>query len=122
MQESKTVKAIFPYLHPEYPKLIENVLKNKGTVELIIPQSIFKELIFRINGKTRRKAIKKGKLRVYNFKENLNLYLTICDRNIGLSLFKNDGSFDQNRILISNDIKSYKWAQKVFDNIKQQVI
>ena len=50
MQESKTVKAIFPYLHPEYPKLIENVLKNKGTVELIIPQSIFKEMIFRING------------------------------------------------------------------------
>lgn len=24
--ESKNVKAIFPYLHPEYPKLIENVL------------------------------------------------------------------------------------------------
>ena len=122
MLESKTVKAIFPYLHPEYPKLIENVLKNKGTVELIIPQSIFKELIFRINGKTRRKSIKKGKLRVYNFKENLNLYLTICDRNIGLSLFKNDGSFDQNRILISNDIKSYNWAENVFNNIKQQVI
>ena len=27
--ESKDVKAIFPYLHPEYPQLIEHILKNK---------------------------------------------------------------------------------------------
>lgn len=122
MINSKNVKAIFPYLHPEYPKLIERVLKNNGSVELIIPKNIFKELVFRINGPIRRNAIKKGKLKIHNYKDELNLYLTLCDQNIGLSLFKNDGSFDQNRILVSNDPKSYNWAVTLFNQLKKEVI
>ena len=122
MNDAKTVKAIFPYLHPDYPKLIENVLKNEGYVELVIPQNIFKELLFRIDRKTRKNAIKQRKLKVYNFKNEMHLYLTICNKNMGLGLFKNDGSFDQNQILISNDEKSNEWAEKLFDYIKNQVI
>lgn len=119
--ESKNVKAIFPYLHPEYPKLIERVLNNQGSVELILHQSIFKELILNINKKTRKKAIRNKKFRVYKFKEELNLYLTLCDENISLGLFKNDGSFDQNRILISNNPKSNVWASELFEHVKKQV-
>lgn len=122
IMDANRVKAIFPYLHPEYPKLIENVLKNDGSVELILPQSIFKILIFRINNNIRKEAIKTKRLKVYNFKDHLNIYLTICDNNMALGLFKNDGSFDQNRILISNHNKSYIWAEKLFTHIKSQVI
>nr|WP_295000590.1 transcriptional regulator FilR1 domain-containing protein [uncultured Methanobrevibacter sp.] len=121
MIKSKKVQAIFPYLHPEYPELIEQVLINDGSVELIVSKSIFKELIFRVNDNIRKKAIKKGKLKVYSFKSDLNLYLTICDKTMSLGLFKNDGSFDQNRILISNDQKSFKWAQELFNHIQKQV-
>lgn len=121
MNESQTVKAIFPYLHPDYPKLIENILNNEGSIELIIPKNIIKEFVFRINGKTRKRAIRKGRLRIYNFKDDLNLYLTLCDENISLGLFKNDGSFDQNRILISNNPKSYAWAAELFEHVKKQV-
>lgn len=119
--DSTNVKAIFPYLHPEYPNLISHVLKNRGSVELILPQNIFKELVFRINEKVRKKAIKNGNLKVYTFKEDLNLYLTICDEAMSLGLFKTDGSFDQNRILISNDVQSYRWAQDLFEHVKNQV-
>lgn len=119
--DSTRVKAIFPYLHPDYPNLIEHVLRNKGLVELIVPQSIFKELIFQIDETVRKKSIKNGKLKAYTFKKELNLYLTICDDNMSLGLFKNDGSFDQNRILISNDLKSLRWAKELFEHIKKQV-
>lgn len=121
MSHSTTVQAIFPYLHPEYPQLIENILKNGGSAELIIPQSIFKEFISRINEKIRKTSVKKGKLQIYNYKDNLNLYLTLCDENISLGLFKNDGSFDQNRILISNNSKSHIWASELFKHVKNQV-
>ena len=120
--KSKNVKAIFPYLHPEYPKIIEKILENGGNVELILPQTIFKELVFRINGNIRRTAIKQKKLKTYNFKKELNLYLTISNKNMSLGLFKNDGSFDQNRILISNNIQSCNWGIDLFENIKHQVI
>ena len=121
IMQSENVKAIFPYLHPEYPKLIEGVLNNQGSVELIIPQSISKELISRMNRKTRQKAKGNGRLHIYKSKNDLNLYLTLCDENISLGLFKNDGSFDQNRILISDNPKSTLWANELFEHVKKQV-
>ena len=118
---AENVKAIFPYLHPEYPNLIERVLKNDGNVELIMPKSIFKELIFRINGDVRKQAIREKKLKVYSFRKDLNLYLTICDENMSLGLFKNDGSFDQNRVLVCDDEMSFNWALELFQYVKKQV-
>ena len=61
--QSSNIQAIFPYLHPEYPKLMEIVLKNQGSVELIIPKCIFKEFILKIDEKIRKKSIRVGKLK-----------------------------------------------------------
>ena len=119
--DSKNIKAIFPYLHPDYPELIEKVLKNNGFVELIVPQSIFKELIFGVNNSVRKTAIKNGRLKVYIFKKDLSLYLTLCDETMSLGLFKNDGSFDQNRILVSEKENSLNWANELFEHVKRQV-
>ena len=120
--ESKNVKAIFPFLHPEHPEMIESVLKNNGTIELIIPQSIYKALLFNINTKIRKNAIKKRRLKIYPVRNNLNIYLAICDKTMSLGLFKNDGSFDQNRILISESEKSHQWAEDLFKTIKHEMI
>ena len=120
--ESQEVKAIFPYLHPEYPKIIERILNNDGNVELIMPELISKEIMSRVNKKIKNDALKNQKLQVYSAKEDLNLYLTICDETMSLGLFKNDGSFDQNRILISNNEMSQNWANELFEHVKCQVI
>lgn len=118
---SNNIKAIFPYLHPEYPHLLENILKKQGTVELIIPRNMFRELIFKINTKVRKNAAKSGKLKVYTTKSDLKVYLTLCDHTMSLGLFKNDGSFDQNRLLISKSEESQFWAENLFETIKQEV-
>ncbi|MBQ2654548.1 MAG: DUF1724 domain-containing protein [Methanobrevibacter sp.] len=120
--ESKDVKAIFPYLHPEYPKIIETILKNGGSVKLIVPKTIFKAMMTPVSSKVKNAAIKQGKLKVYTVTSDLNLYLTICDGKMSLGLFKNDGSFDQNRILISNDESSHQWAEELFKHVKNMVI
>lgn len=120
--QSKNVRAIFPYLHPEYPKIIEQILNNDGYVELIIPEMILKEIINQIDHKIRNHAMKNRKLTIYKTSNNLDLYLTICDESMSLGLFKSDGSFDQNRILISSNPKSQKWANNLFEHVKNQVI
>ena len=120
--ESKNVKAIFPYLHPEYPDIIETILKNGGSVELIIPRALFKAIMSPIDNKLKKDAINQGKLIVYTVTTDLNLYLTVCDEKMSLGLFKNDGSFDQNRILISDDKKSHEWAEELFKHVKHMVI
>lgn len=118
---SDNIKAIFPYLHPEYPQLLENILKKQGKVELIIPKNMFKELIFEISNNVRKKATKDKKLKVYTTEDDLKLYLTLCDGTMSLGLFKNDGSFDQNRLLISESKEAQFWAENLFESVKQQV-
>lgn len=120
--ESKRVKAIFPFLHPEHPKIIESILKNGGNIELIIPQSIYKAILFNINTKIRKNAIKKGRIKIYPVRNDLEIYLTICEESMSLGLFKNDGSFDQNRILVCDSEKSHEWAEDLFETIKRDVI
>lgn len=119
--KTKSLKAIFPYLHPEYPQLVENILKNEGEVEMIIPKSMFKEILMKIDGEIRKNAAENGKLKVYTAKEDLKIYLTICDDTMSLGLFKSDDSFDQNRLLLSSNEKSQEWANNVFETIKHEM-
>lgn len=122
LMKTKSLKAIFPYLHPEYPLLIENILNKEGSVELIIPKSIHSAITSGIDFKTRKNASKDGNLNIYPIDTDLKVYLTICDETMSLGLFKNDGSFDQNRILISENERSQKWAGNLFEAIKGEVI
>ncbi|WP_458455429.1 helix-turn-helix transcriptional regulator [Methanobrevibacter sp.] len=117
--KSNSIKAIFPYLHPDYPQLIEDILKNKGNVELIIPNDINRALMSQINEKIRRNAMREKRLKINHSKNDLKIYLTICDVSMSLGLFKNDGSFDQNRIVISENEKSRNWALNLFESIKE---
>lgn len=120
--KSKDVKAVFPYLHPEYPRLLERILKNGGSIELILPREISRAIMGPIDENLKKNAIKKGNLKLHTVRGDLNLYLTICDKSMSLGLFKTDGSFDQNRILISKDEKSYEWAEDLFEYVKNSVI
>ncbi len=120
--DSKSLKAILPYVHPEYPKLLEQILINDGNIELILNKTIYKGLLGNIDKKTKHDSIKKGNLNVHILNKDLNIYLAICDDTMNLGLFKNDGSYDQNRILSSKNKKSLNWANELFETIKIEAI
>lgn len=119
---SKNIKGILPYIHPEYPSLIENILNNDGKIELIMEKNIYQMMMSHIDKNTKRKSVKKGNLKIHVLKNNLEIYLLICDNSMNLGLFKNDGSYDQNRILNSDTKESIHWANNLFETIKQDVI
>ena len=116
---SYNIKAIFPYLHPDYPVIIEQVLKKGGNVELIVNDAIFEILISNIDSDIKKTSTKNGCLKVHRLRNNLNLYLVISDKNTNLGLFKSDGSFDQNRLLTSGSEQAIGWANNLFENIKE---
>ena len=70
----------------------------------------------------RHDHIKKGNLKITLQNNSLEIYLLICDNTMNLGLFKNDGSYDQNRILNSNSEKSIQWANRLFETIKEGAI
>lgn len=119
--DSHDIKAIFPFLHPDYPKILEEQLLNKGKLELIIPDEIYKNLILKIESEIRKESLENGRLIVYTTREPIEIYLAICDNRTSLGLFKNDGSFDQNRLLTSTDKKAIKWSKNLFNNLKNKI-
>ncbi|WP_407416404.1 helix-turn-helix transcriptional regulator [Methanobrevibacter sp.] len=122
LKTSKNIRAILPYIHPDYPKLIENIMRNNGKIELIMERNIYHGLISQIDKELKNRCIKNASLKIHILKENLDIYLLICDESMNLGLFKNDGSYDQNRILNSNTPESIKWANNLFETIKSKVI
>ena len=122
LKESNNIKAILPYIHPDYPQLIEEILKNNGQIDLVINRTIYKSIIQNMDKQLRHDHIKKGNLKITLQNNSLEIYLLICDNTMNLGLFKNDGSYDQNRILNSNSEKSIKWANRLFETIKEGAI
>lgn len=118
---SKRILAIFPYLHPDFPKLIENELKKGAEIQLIVSDAIYKSLVYEIDENTRKEGFKQGKFKVHSVKKPLEIYLAICDNEMSLGLYKSDNSFDQNRILISSNEKATKWSENLFNEIKAQI-
>lgn len=114
---SKKIKLIFPYLHPEYSQLIERALEQGADINLIIDNAVYNELYYKISKEERRK----DNFIVSISSEIPHIYLTICDDEMNLGLFKNDGSFDQNRILISKNENAVLWADNLFEKIETKI-
>ena len=52
--------------------------------------------------------------------EDINFLLIVTDKVMVLGLFKDDGNFDQNRLLTSKNIDSIIWAYNLFKNFKNE--
>ncbi|MDL2271300.1 DUF1724 domain-containing protein, partial [Methanobrevibacter sp. OttesenSCG-928-I08] len=117
---SKKIKAIFPYLHPDYPKILEELMENEAKIELIIPKNIENQLIENIDKKIIKKSLNNENLIIKTINGSIDLFLTVNSENMNLGLFKIDGSYDQNRLLSSNNFKAVEWGLKLFENFDKK--
>lgn len=107
------VKGILPNTFSTMgEKLNELVSKNKD-VELLISDEIYSNFCQNID--------LKPNLKVNSFKNKSNFSLLITDEVILLSLFRLDGIFDQNRLLISKTEGGKKWANILFEEFKNKI-
>jgi len=115
LASSKTVKSIFPFINSEYPSIFENLLKNRANIELLCEKSITQNFIQSIEAETLRNGLRNKNFKIKSLKENINLFLTIADNCMFFGLCKDDGRFDQNNLLISNEPKAIDWASELFE-------
>lgn len=102
------VKCVLPFYYENFNKKLNKIVKNGGDVEAIVSHkalSIFDE----------KSRIKK----LSTFKGNHNFLLICTDDMMILGLFKENGYFDQNRLLTSKNPNSIKWAENLFENFKK---
>lgn len=113
LNNANYVKGILPNTFSTMDeKLNELVSKNKN-VELLISDEIYANFCKNMN--------LKPNLKVNSFKNKSNFSLLITDEVIMLSLFRLDGIFDQNRLLISKTEDGKKWANMLFEEFKNKI-
>ena len=117
LTNSKTVKSILPHFNPEYPLIFENLLKNSANIELLCEKSVKEDFIQSIESRTLRTGLRNKNFKIMSLNEDINLFLTIADNYMFFGLCNEDGRFDQNHLLMSNESKAIDWANRIFEKI-----
>lgn len=105
------VKCILPFYYEEFnDKLNDLSIKNKS-IDLIVSDLVFET--FKSNSKI---------VKLASFSGKNNFLLIVTNQMMILGLFKEDGYFDQNRLLTSEDTDSIRWAENLFKNFKNEKI
>jgi len=103
IKEAEKIQCILPFYHVNFNKKFNTLVKKRKHVEIIVSEEIHD---------------------IYEkeFKGKNNFLLIVTDKTMILGLFKENGFFDQNRILTSKNKDSLKWANNLFKNFKNKKI
>ena len=123
MAKTNNLKIILPIFSRVHLDAIIHKLDNNCNIELIIDENILESIN---NNGYKKKLFKNSKdnekrtnLKILKVKENLNLFLTVSNDFISLSLFLEDGSYNDLNILIDKSKKAIDWGANVFDHYKK---
>ena len=115
-KDSKHLKVIFPYMHPEYPKLIRRLILKGVKVELIVSKGILAVFVKDIGKDVVKKGLMEGNFSLKYLDEDIKIALAISNKFVSIGLFKSDGTYDQNRLLLSDKEKAILWGLNLFKN------
>ena len=103
------VRCILPFYHERFNGILNDLISIGRPIEAFVCEDEF-EIFDEMSDISA--------LASYRRKNNFMLIST--DKVMILGLFKNDGKFDQNRLLISRNADSIRWADNLFCNFKME--
>lgn len=103
------VKCILPFYHDSFIDKLNELVKQNKQVSAIVPNSL------------RGVFGEKSLIENLSFFDSEKTFLLIVTNELMiLGLFKEDGYFDQNRLLTSKNSDSIKWANNLYKNFKMK--
>jgi predicted transcriptional regulator len=111
ISKSEYMNAILPFSYTEINDGFNKLLSKNKKVHIISPRDIKEFLIKSFN-------VSDDNLKIdFMDIDEINYILLLCsDKKMILGLFKDDTTFDKNRLLISTHDSSIKWANELFDH------
>ncbi len=110
MAESRWVKGLSSVYHEMFPRLFVGLADDKD-VELILAEDVFKAVVER--AETLLSAyLRRGKMYVC---DNVRLAFVVAEKGFALALYKLDGVYDAQSILIDRTEDAGRWGLKLFE-------
>ena len=107
LNKESNLKIVLPFYYHNLINSISSAVENNNSVEIILSKNIasnFKENSLNNN------------VKCFKVEENSCFSLFLSNKSMALGLFKKEGSYDQNRILYSENKNSLIWAENLFNN------
>ena len=109
LAQAKSVRCILPIFHEGFNFRLNDLIFEGKFVEVNVSQSVYD--VYNKNSHVRYLSSFKGKR---------NFLLIVTDEIMIFGLFRNNGIFDLNRLLISRNSDSLKWANNLFRYFKMK--
>lgn len=103
LAHAKGVRCILPIYHENINSRLNDLVIHEGFVEIMASRSVFD--VYETNSKVKKLSL---------FHGEDNFLLIVTDGMMVLGLFRKNGFFDQNRLLVSDSKDSLKWANNLF--------
>ena len=114
LKEACSLKCVFPFFYGDFNKYINDLIDENRHIEIIIPQNIKENFEYFLN-------LENDNVEMSTFNIENNFLLVVTDKVMILGLFKEDGNFDQNRIITSKKEECIEWGENLFENFKNKI-
>ena len=106
---AENIKCIIPFYHSSINNKLNELAKENKNIEVMIPKSVFN--IFRKESNIKN---------LLSFDIDSSFLLIVTDEVMIFGLFKDEGYFDQNRLIISQNEKCFNWAYELYEKFKNE--
>ncbi|MDP3484296.1 MAG: DUF1724 domain-containing protein [Methanobacteriaceae archaeon] len=115
LSESKEIFGVSPISHPDYTVLFQDLIKTDVNSCLILTDDIIKRTVTTADLKTITGSITNKNLEIRRYSGDLKIAFTVADNFVSLGFFSDDGTYDQNRDLVSKNKDAIDWTKRLFD-------
>jgi predicted transcriptional regulator len=116
LKTSKKVRGISPVFHRDYVPVVERLLKEGNSVELIFTSKVLNRTLTSAETGLIKKYIQEGKLKI-SLNENVKIALTVSENSFSMGLFKLNGEYDYDADLISLNQEAIEWGEHLFEDV-----
>ncbi len=116
VKRAKFVRGILPFYQDNINLTIKKLSKRNRMINLLIPSDL--KVNFNRTFNTNKHNIN---FEYFNGQEIPHFFLMYTDKVMILGLFKNDGVYDQNRLLVSRSMNAVLWSRTLFLDFKKNM-
>jgi predicted transcriptional regulator len=116
LKSSKRIKGISPVFHGDYVPIVEKLLKEGNSVELIFTPKVLEKASALAETGLIKKYVLEGKLKIF-VNEDVKIALTVAENSFSLGLFKLNGEYDYGIDLMSESKEAIEWGEHLFEDV-----
>ena len=116
IKEANFIKGILPFYQDDVNDVLKNLSKSDVMINLLIPSNLEKNF-----NRTFNTCDNNINFEFFDYNTFQYFLLIYTDKVMILGLFKNDGNYDQNRLLTSKNNDALIWSENLFTGFKNKI-